>query len=128
MKKIILSAAFALITFCASAAFGDIFSEMYLNYLVMDDDASTDYPKVWVIGPSTAGSTQPNLSLSIPTAVTHDGVTYRVTQIDAKAFSGKTNIVQASIGYGITHIGNEAFKGCSKLVYVRIPSSIQSIG
>lgn len=128
MKKIILSAAFALITFCASAAFGDIFSEMYLNYLVMDDDASTDYPKVWVIGPSTAGSTQPNLSLSIPTAVTHDGVTYRVTQIDAKAFSGKTNIVQASIGYGITHIGNEAFKGCSKLVNVRIPSSIQSIG
>ena len=128
MKKIILSAAFALITFCASAAFGDIFSEMYLNYLVMDDDASTDYPKVWVIGPSTAGSTQPNLSLSIPTAVTHDGVTYRVTQIDAKAFSGKTNIVQAFIGYGITHIGNEAFKGCSKLVNVRIPSSIQSIG
>ncbi|MGM9869260.1 MAG: leucine-rich repeat protein [Sodaliphilus sp.] len=128
MKKILLSTVFALMALCASAAIGDTFSEGYLSYLVMDDDASTDYPKVWVLGLSAGANNATNITLSIPTTVTHNGITYRVTQIDANAFSGKTNIVQAILCYGITHIGEGAFKNCSKLVTTRMSSSMQVIG
>ncbi len=51
----------------------------------------------------------------IPSAVTINGVSYKVTEIKAKAFQNFTRITSVTIGKNVTKIGNQSFSGCKKL-------------
>ncbi len=53
--------------------------------------------------------------LTVPDAVKKDGYTFKVTEIDRKAFQKNTKITGITIGKNISKIGTQAFSGCSKL-------------
>ncbi len=53
--------------------------------------------------------------VTIPSNVTIDGISYAVTSIDAKAFSGCRRITNITIPSSVTVIGKNAFSGCSNL-------------
>ena len=64
----------------------------------------------------------------VPSKVTlSDGITYKVTSIASKAFSG-TNISSISIPTNVTVIGSQAFRNCTKLKTITLHSKIKSIG
>jgi hypothetical protein len=66
--------------------------------------------------------------LEIPATVTHEGVTYTVTEIDGWAFSDCSNLTCVTIPDSVTTIGEFAFNGCSGLTSVTIPNSVSTIG
>lgn len=51
----------------------------------------------------------------IPPTVTINDVSYKVTEIKAKAFQNFTKISSVTIGKNVTKIGNQSFSGCKKL-------------
>ena len=59
-------------------------------------------------------------SVSIAATVKIDGVTYKVTQINAKAFKGCKKLAKVTIGKNINKIEKEAFAQCSKLSSVNM--------
>ena len=61
----------------------------------------------------------------IPSAVTHDGVTYSVTQIGEGAFYG-SSLQSVTIPEGIISIGKDAFSE-SGLTAVKLPSTVKEI-
>lgn len=66
--------------------------------------------------------------ISIPSEVTSDGVTYRVTAVAENAFwdcGGLTSIVLPA---GLESIGPSAFLACTQLTSLKIPASVTSIG
>lgn len=69
-------------------------------------------------------------SVTIRDSVKIGGVTYKVTQIDAKAFKGLKNLKSATIGKNIKKIDKEAFAGCGKLsnINMKKASGIASVG
>ena len=67
-------------------------------------------------------------SVTIPSTVTYDGVTYTVTAIGDNAFNKSTGLTSVTIPISMTSIGNNAFQGCSGLTSVTIPSSVMTIG
>ena len=67
-------------------------------------------------------------SVTIPTRVTYNGVTYEVTRIGYEAFRGCSSLTSIEIPNSVTSIGREAFAGCSSLTSIEIPNSVTSIG
>ena len=61
---------------------------------------------------------KPSGSVVIPNAVQFDNVTYDVTAIGERAFSGCPNITSVTIGTNIQTIAPSAFKGCAKIATV----------
>ncbi len=66
--------------------------------------------------------------VSIPSAVTIHGVSYKVTKIDNNAFAGSKKLTKVTIPASVTEIGASAFKNCTKLTSVTIPKNIKKIG
>lgn len=66
-------------------------------------------------------------SVSIPSTVTYDGITYSVTAIGDHAFSGCTTLTSVNMTNSITTIGNSAFYCCSGLTSVTIPNRVTAI-
>ena len=66
--------------------------------------------------------------VSIPSQVTHEGKTYRVTTIGEGAFMNCAEVTSVSIPSGVTAIKAYAFKNCQALRQIHIGSSMQSIG
>lgn len=64
----------------------------------------------------------------IPSSVTYDGLTYKVTKISSYAFNQDSGVTSVSIPNTVTSIGDEAFGGCSGLKTLTIPSSVTEIG
>ena len=62
-------------------------------------------------------------TVSIPSTVKINGVTYKVTKIAKNAFSGATKLKTVKIGKNVTEIGANAFKGCKKLKTIKITST-----
>lgn len=82
-----------------------------------------------VVNPSGGyGFTKPTGNLTIPSSVTHSGVTYTVTIIDHQAFSGCTGLTSVSVPNSVTEIGEYSFAGCSSLTTITIGSGVTSIG
>lgn len=67
-------------------------------------------------------------SVIIPDTVTIDGITYKITAIEANAFKNNKKITKVTIGKYVTTIGKNAFMGCSKLKTVKLGASLTTIG
>ena len=61
-------------------------------------------------------------TFTVPASVKLAGKTYKVTKIQAKAFSGCKKLVKVTIGKNVKTIGKQAFSGCSALKTVIIKS------
>ena len=69
-------------------------------------------------------------SITIPTTVTYDGVTYSVTSIGLDAFAYCSSLTAITIPENskLTSIGNNAFYECTSLTAINIPEGVTSIG
>ena len=67
-------------------------------------------------------------SLTIPSTISYNGITYTVTSIGRQAIVNHKNLVSVSIPNTITNIGDAAFHGCSKLESIVIPNNVENIG
>ena len=59
-------------------------------------------------------------SVTIPEAVTHNGVEYKVTEIGTGAFQNNTGLTEVTIPSSIVSIGANAFAGCTNLQSITI--------
>ena len=87
--------------------------------------------KVQIHSTGSASSTDLNNDLSnivIPSTVSYEGKTYRVTSIGNVAFKYYSSLTSVTIGDNVTSIGSSAFIGCSNLTSVTIGESVTSIG
>lgn len=62
-------------------------------------------------------------TITIPSTVTVDGVTYKVTAIADNAFKNNKKVTKVVIPDNIITIGKNAFNGCSKLKTIQIKST-----
>ena len=67
-------------------------------------------------------------AISVPKAVTHEGVNYRVTGISFDAFKDCPDLTKVTLTKRITSIGFNAFENCTGLENIRIPDGVTSIG
>ncbi len=67
------------------------------------------------------------INISIPSYVRISGERYRVTEIEAGAFTPLTYMVNITIGEGVTKIGKKAFAGCTDIERVYFPSTLSEI-
>ena len=66
--------------------------------------------------------------IGIPSEVTNEGVTYRVTSIGDSAFYNCNHLTSVVISYTVTTIGKGAFKNCSSLASLLVGSGLEIIG
>ncbi len=118
MKKLFLTL-FALMMATASL-WAEDFSVDGIYYNITDETNKT----VAV----TSGDSEYLGSVTIPSSVTYDDITYSVTSIDYYAFCGCTGLTSVTIPSSVTSIGNYAFRGCTGLTSVTIPESVTWIG
>lgn len=105
-----------------SAKVGDTFTHGDLSYLVLSESGKTGTVSVTATYPSIQGT------LSIPQEVTNSSITYRVTSIQAYAFSNTGVEGKLSIPNTVTNIGEYAFYNCSKLTGdLIIPAGVKKI-
>ena len=97
-----------------------------LYYTINGTNATVTYP-----GPSSdqtwTGFTKPTGTLTIPSSVSYNGITYDVTAIGSYAIYDCDGLTSVSIPSSITSIGNYAFYGCSYLTTINIPDGITTI-
>ena len=67
-------------------------------------------------------------SVTVPDTVTMDGITYKITAIEANAFKNNKKITKVNIGKNVTSIGKNAFSGCKKLKTVTLGAEVATIG
>lgn len=61
--------------------------------------------------------------VTVPSVVKVDGVSYKVTGVDANAFANCKNLQTVVVGTNVTKISANAFSGCSKLKSIVIKST-----
>ena len=88
---------------------------------------------VRVVYENRAESSLPNYEnlsgvLTIPSSVSYEGTTYKVTAIQFSAFRGCKGITEVIIPNTVTSIDNSAFANCSALKKVTLPNSLTDIG
>ena len=66
-------------------------------------------------------------TVKIPDTVTIDGITYKVTAIEANAFKNNKKITKVIIGNNVKVIGKNAFAGCKKLKSVTVGKNVKTI-
>ena len=64
----------------------------------------------------------------IPSTVTINNITYKVTAISATAFANNKKITSVTIGNNVTSIPSNAFKNFKNLVTVKMGSGVKTIG
>lgn len=93
------------------------------KFIVTSSDISN--PTVSYIGTTDKKVT----SITIPDSVTFNNVTYKVTGISDKAFSGNKKIKKLTIGKNVTTIGKNAFYKCKNLKTIIIKTvELKSVG
>ncbi len=103
----------------------DKFEVNGIYYYIIGDEAIVTYK-------STSYSQYNNEysgSVTIPSTVTHNGLSYPVTTIGESAFLNCTALTSVTIPNSVTSIDKEAFSNCSGLTgELIIPSSITDLG
>lgn len=100
--------------------------DIQVGSVITEDSSDVKYkvitkgrnPAVECVG--TADKTLKNLA--IPSSVTIDGVTYKVTAIADNAFKNCKKLTSVTIGTNVSRIGKNAFNGCKNLKSVKINS------
>ena len=86
----------------------------------------------YLVGKNTAsvvsGDYSSLTSVTIPSTVIFDGVSYSVTSIANSAFRNCSNLSSVIFEDGLESIGNNAFQECYSTVFGELPSSLRSIG
>ena len=67
-------------------------------------------------------------TVTIPSSVTYNNVTYSVTNIGYYAFAFCSNLTSVTIPNSVVSLGQAAFSYCSGLTSIELPNSITSIG
>lgn len=76
----------------------------------------------------TYGTNKYSGTVTIPSSIKNNGVTYSVTSIGYRAFDFCKSLTSVTIPNSVTNIGNEALDYCTSLVSITIPNSVTSIG
>ena len=79
-----------------------------------------------VVGLSNKG--QNSTSCTIPSTVTCNGTTYKVTNISKNAFNDCDNIKSVFVSNNVKTIGANAFKDCDNLKSVSLGSKVNKVG
>ena len=78
---------------------------------------------------TVTGASKKLTSLSVPSAVKYNGMTFQVTAVNKKAFKNQSKLKSVIIGKNVKSIGSEAFSGCKKLAKIKFSgTAIKSIG
>ncbi len=104
---------------------------LYYNILndgnaAVTSDEEHEYDKY--IGISKTQKYDEYTSITIPTTVTIENKTYRVTTIDDGTFQNLSMLTSVQLGENITTIGASAFMNCNKLYNPTLPDGLSSIG
>jgi hypothetical protein len=91
------------------------FTINFVNYTII-----TITPTNTVALTSSSGSPA-NWSLTIPSTVTYNSVTYTVAEVGSSAFEANTNLVSCIIPNSVNKLGNSIFGGCTNLAGVTLP-------
>lgn len=67
-------------------------------------------------------------TVTIPSTVRIDGITYKVTSVAANAFKNNKKLKKVTISGNVTSIGKSAFQGCTALQTVKIGNKVTTIG
>lgn len=67
-------------------------------------------------------------TVTVPSAITVDGILYKVTSIGKNAFEGSKGLTSVTLSEGISKLDDYAFNGCKELRSVSLPEGISSIG
>lgn len=76
----------------------------------------------------TSNTTKYSGSITIPSSVSNEGITYTVTDIGYSAFLNCTGLTGISLPATLKTIGQQAFSGCSVLTSVNLPASVTGLG
>ncbi len=98
---------------------GTTFDSGSLKYIVTGEDTVAVYD-------AADGATKSGTRV-VPSTVTHEGKTYRVTKIGANAFRGWTDLRQIHLPDSIEEIGTGAFSDCTGLVTVDLGEGVEEI-
>ena len=110
-------------SFSATVGSGQV---LYFDVLT-DSTVAVTFPNQSA-GSYYSGYQRPVGALSVPSAVLHGGVDYRVVSVGDNAFMGCTGLTSVELPSSVTMIGVGAFQGCSGLRYVSLGSSVSTIG
>ena len=91
---------------------------------IIDDLKYECYPsgEATLIGTNITSST-----ISIPSSIIVDGITYNVTSIGSDVFRGNDSLLSVSLSDGIKAINEYAFYNCTNLTNVELPSTLETI-
>lgn len=67
-------------------------------------------------------------SVVVPSFVTNEGVTYRVSSIQRMAFENQKSLLSVTLPDGILRIEERTFRGCLALTSIVIPNTVTTIG
>ncbi len=77
---------------------------------------------------TVVGAVNNTSNCKIPSAVSYQNVTYAVTSIGERAFSGRTDLISVNLPECIKIIYSSAFTGCTNLSSVNMTDSLERIG
>ncbi len=66
-------------------------------------------------------------SITVPSTVTYNSVTYKVTAVTDHAFYEKSSVTSVTLPNTITSIGSWAFADCTGITWIKLPTSLKSI-
>ena len=101
---------------------------LYYKIISEDDrEVRITYPKAGDNDNYYDGYPKPTGVLVVPDSVEHEGVWYRVTDMNWQTFMNCDSLTSVTLPYGITEISGNAFFGCTRLTEVNLPGSVEEI-
>ena len=117
---------FSILLLALAASVGTTLASTKIGDLYYDLDDENQTAEVTNNGnPSSAYSGL--TTVTIPSTVEYNDVTYSVTSIGREAFWNCPGLTSVAIGDNVTSIGTSAFTYCSGLTSIEIPNSVTSI-